>query len=1115
MTLPHAFHFRSTPMRFIRRLMLPALIALLALPYLAAQSSTISGSLSGMVNDPSGAAVPGAMVTARNTATGQTVQSKTNASGQYRFALLTPGNYLVTFSASGFQPIKRRVPVSVGQGTRLNAMLQVTTATQTVTVTSAAPVVQTQNGNISTTYTAQQIAMVPNPGNDLSYIAQTAPGAVMNTQSGYGNFEAYGLPGTSNLFTIDGENDNDPFLNLNNSGATNLLLGQNEIQQATIVNNGYSGEYGHLVGSNINYLTKSGSNAWHGNAVYWWNGRIMNANDYFNNASTPHVARSFDNVNQWAASIGGPIVKNHSFLFVDQEGIRIVLPTSQPVNIPSPAFQTATLANLATTNPAEIPFYNKMFALYNGAAGAKNAANVLPAGGCSSGFSLPGGAPCALQFRSTAGNFTHEWLLAGRYDQILGNADHFFLRLQTDHGVQATYTDPINPIFNAVSNQPEYQGQLNETHTFGPATVNQFIGSFEYYSAIFQPPNLAASLAAFPTDLGFSGGAFQALGGALAAWPQGRNVTQYQFVDDVSHDVGAHNLKFGANFLRDDISDHDFGGLTSGDTFGLETMNDFYNGNATFFAKSFPTSLNEPMKLYSLGGYVQDGWSVTPSLRLTLAIRTDHNSNPVCNHNCFARLITPFNRLGHNSATPYNQIIQTGLAKAFYGYDHWNWQPRFGFAWQPFGTRVGMVLRGGVGLFNDSFPNFIVDSIATNPPLDDTFSVAGVPLAPGVPGNMFSAASAANTAFINGFNSGGSLATLSANPAFVPPSFYSPGLVVRTPRYQEWNLEIEQSLGADSAFSINYVGNHGLHIPVANNGLNAFCPGGCFAGLPAAAPDPRFGTVTQIQSMGVSNYNGVTASFQRRFSAGFQVQANYTYSHALDDVSNGGLLPFNATTDVSILNPQDPFNFKRYNYGNADYDVRHSGTLSYLWEVPFHSYMHWGPSQLWQGWVVSGTLFARSGLPFTVIDTADTGTLAGNNYGGTLFANWLGGHQSTCNVKSTVTPCLSAANFSPAATGFGNQTRNQFRGPNFFDTDLSLVKNTQIPGWEQGQLGIGVTAFNLFNHPNFDLPVNDIANSSQFGTILRTVSVPTSVLGSFLGGDASPRMIQVTARLTF
>ena len=181
---------------------------------------------------------------------------------------------------------------------------------------------------------------MPNPGNDLSYIAQSAPGVVQNTQGGNGNFSAYGLPATSNLFTLNGQNENDPFLNLNNSGATNLLLGNNDVREATVVTNGYSGQYGTLAGANVNYVTKSGSNSFHGNALYWWNGSALNANSFFNNQNG--APKPFDNANQWAASFGGPIKKNKTFFFIDTEGLRFVLPTSTNVRVPSPQFEAAT-----------------------------------------------------------------------------------------------------------------------------------------------------------------------------------------------------------------------------------------------------------------------------------------------------------------------------------------------------------------------------------------------------------------------------------------------------------------------------------------------------------------------------------------------------------------------------------------------------------------------------------------------------------------------------------------------------------------------------------------------------------------------------------------------------
>ena len=184
----------------------------------------------------------------------------TNAAGVYRFSLLAPGNYTVIAGASGFQNISHPVVVTAGQAATLNLQLAVGLASQTVEVTAEAGIVQPQNGDISTTFSNQLVELTPNPGNDLSYVLQTAPGAVMNTQTGYGNSSTFGLPGTSNLFMLNGMTENDPFLNLNNSGASNLLLGLNDVQEVTVVNNGYSTQYGSLAGANVSYVSKSGTN---------------------------------------------------------------------------------------------------------------------------------------------------------------------------------------------------------------------------------------------------------------------------------------------------------------------------------------------------------------------------------------------------------------------------------------------------------------------------------------------------------------------------------------------------------------------------------------------------------------------------------------------------------------------------------------------------------------------------------------------------------------------------------------------------------------------------------------------------------------------------------------
>src|SRR6185312_8678871 len=457
---------------------------------LAVSQSITSGDISGVVTDPSGAVVPNAQVTAVSDATGETHTTTSNGQGVYRFSFLKPGSYTVAATSAGLQAASRKVQVGIGQVATANIGMTLTTASTTVEVTTSA--LQLDNADMSTQFSNQQISLVPNPGNDLSAVAQTAPGAIMNTQGGFGNFSTYGLPGTSNLFTLNGQNDNDPFLNLNNSGATNLLLGINDVQEATVTNNGYSGQYGQLAGSQVNYVSKSGENSFHGNAIYFWNGRVMNANDYLNNlaiAGSPSTPRPFDNVNQWAASFGGPIKKDKTFFFFNYEGLRVIIPTASQVRIPTAEFQAATLANLAGADPAAIPFYQNIFSLYNAVHGSQ-----IGTGNCSTLTVLTLVGPCFNRLQTTQNNFTHEYQMSLRIDQKFSDKDSLFGRVQTDRGVQATFTDPINPAFNTQSTQPEYQGQLSETHLFGSNAVNEFKLSGQWYTAVFDNPNRQAAL---------------------------------------------------------------------------------------------------------------------------------------------------------------------------------------------------------------------------------------------------------------------------------------------------------------------------------------------------------------------------------------------------------------------------------------------------------------------------------------------------------------------------------------------------------------------------------------------------------------------------------------------
>jgi hypothetical protein len=941
----------------------------------------------------------------------------------------------------------------------------------------------------------------------------------------------------------------DPYLNLNNSGATNLALGANELQEATVVNNGYSAQFGRQAGSQINYTTKYGTNSFHGNLAYWWNGSVLNANNWFNNNAG--VKKSRSNSNQWAASLGGPIVKDKTFFFIDTEGLRVVIPTSVQTFIPTPGFQSAILAGLPAAGAASsVPFYQQIFSIYNNARGAAGAVplNALispsdptgcgtlgtpgtnPAGAAV--LAALGGGPCLARFQATPSNQTNEWILAGRVDQVLTQNWRLFGRYRTDHGTQATGTDPLNPIFNTSSNQPQHEGQLNITGAITPNLVNQFIASGSHYSAIFNQDDRAAALAVFPTSLQFFDTNLTSVGGtvqqgtALSTFPQGRNVTQYQFVDDVSWTRGAHTIKFGGNFRRNDISDFFFGVRTAPRSRVFD-INEFVAGNIDQFSQRFPERLSQPIALWTLGWYVQDQWKVLPNLTLDFSARFDHNSNPACQTNCFSRLTGPFTP--GSVATPYNQTIVTGLHNAWPDVETVLFQPRFGFAWSPFGANRNTVIRGGFGIFNDLLPGTLVDTFASvatgpanNPPGVFPVVVNG-PLSPAAPNSAFAQAAATNAAFRSQFAAGGNLASIqTVAPNFSPPDFSSVGVnTVKSPRFQEWNFELQQGLGRQTSFSLNYVGNHGIFLPMFNPWLNSFCdPTSCaagFTGVPVSttAPDQRFGNITELNFSGVSNYHGVTASVQTKFNPHVQLQANYTWSHALDTISNAGVLPFDINQSIQVQ--LDPTSAKRLNYGSADYDIRHNVTAIYILDSGFRP----GKgvvNQILGGWTVSGAFYVHSGRPYTVIDSGEVGVLS--NFVNGTFPGVLtgaipsggGGDQCTTALQ----PCLSSSIFAPVASAVpvapSNQRRNQFRGPGFFDTDLSVLKNFKIT--ESVRFAAGVNFFNLINHPNFANPDNDLA-SPTFGTILATTASPTSPLGSFLGADNSPRLIQLTARVTF
>ena len=1155
-------------MQVSRRFLGVALFCLLSIQALG-QGETTSA-IQGQVSDSSGAVVAAATVTVASHDTGSKRSAKTDGAGRFNFPQLKPGAYTVRVEAQGFQPQEAdNVFSGLGQKQTVNFILRVARSNETVEVSSEAPIINPSNANTSTTLDTPALEDLPNPGGDMTYPLQFASGALINTAgsgndfvggtNGYGNVEFNGLPALSNGYIVDGLETNDPLTNLNSGLSTNLVLGLNSISEVTVNTLSYSVDQGRYGASQVNYVTKSGTNQFHGNLYELWNGSILNATDYFTNA-TPGNHKPRSNVNHFGGSLGGAILHDKLFFFFDSEWVRIALPIVTPTTVPTPAFQQYVLQQLplggtdsvtgSTYAPAPqlVPFYQKMFSLYGKTSGAPLAVLGCPfnSDGTPASGATPSGNGCANRQSISHSSDDHEQVQTARIDYNINTNNTAWFRFQADTGVQAAYTDPINPLFNSISPQPLYSFAAGYTHVFSQNLVNYFNPAFSWYESLFAPSDFQKTLSAFPIVLQGSGAnaPFTTIGGLDNTWLQGRRASRFFINDNVAWSRGSHEIRVGTNVRILRLNDYDFGE----GTVPLVVYTDlpqFIYGVTSTATKTFPTNQNEPFNFLNLDLYAQDTWKVTPNLTWTVGIRDTLNSNPLNPHDQVARLRGSFDSISHDVNQPLNAVIQTHLGNLFSSTPLAILQPRTAIAWQ---FEPNTVLRTGFGLFSDILPGTVADLVGMNPPYVRTFqggllgTVGGAAIAPGAPNSAVDATVAADQRFSSGFANGQlSCASPLANAATcLPPVAISavPNGKLHAPYFMEWSLGIEHQFGTTASMQAQYVGTRAVNQPYLTqvNGYQTVCQG-CFAPFPYLQPtDPRFAAVTQFSTGANSHYNGLQLTATKRLSHGLQGQVNYTWSHCLDTVSNGGFLQFSAG---GILSPL-PGKLAR-DYGACDYDIRHNLTGQYVYQLPIKVQSH-SLGYVLNGWQLSGTMFWHSGVPFSVLSTPYSANGQGIVQGsGAQFANVVPGvplyeHHPVAGVTqpgtiqwlnpdafvSAVDPSTGACNGgdSPQSCQFGNLARNALRGTDFVWSDFYLTK--WFPVTEHVKLRFDTQFFNLFNHPNFGLPSMVLAGipgkaSTQtgFGALTYTTSPPTGLLGVGLGGDSSPRMIAFQLRLEF
>ncbi len=1155
---------------FIPSALIVALAASLLCPACVHAQGETTSAIVGRVADESGSAVARAEVTVMSNETGLRRNVLTNDSGRFQFPQLIPGAYTVRVTARGFQSTQNTgVDAALGNTQTVDFVLHIQAIKQNVTVTEQPPLIDTRNANTSTTFNARGLENLPNPGGDLTYPLQFSAGAVINTAgsgndfvggtNGYGNVEFNGLPALSNGYIVDGLETNDPLTNLNSGLSTNLVLGLNSIAEITVNTLSYAADQGRYGASQVNYVTKSGTNQFHGNLYQLWNGSRFNAADFFTNA-TPGNHKPRSTVNHFGGSLGGPIIHNKLFFFFDSEWVRIALPIVSATTVPSPSFESYVLGQLPkggkdtltkTVYPAQpqlVSFYQKLFSLYRNTNGTPLAVLGCPFNSDGSGAAgtPANGNGCANRQSVSHSSDDREQVQTARIDYNINERNMTWFRFQADTGLQAAYTDPINPLFNAISPQPLYSFASGYTHIFSQNVVNYFNPAFSWYESLFGPANLQQTLSAFPIVLQGSGSTapFTTLGGLDNTWVQGRRATRFFINDNLAWTVGAHEFRFGTNTRILRLNDYDFGEGTV-PTVTYTDLPEFIYGIASTVSRTYPRAASQPFRFLNADFYAQDTWRLRSNLTWTFGLRITHNSNPLNPHNLIARLPGSFAAVSHDANQPLNLAIQTGLGNVFEATPLAILQPRTAVAWE---LHPKTVLRTGFGLFSDLLPGSIADVIGTNPPYVNTFqggllgTVGGVGIAPGVVGSAVDATAAANQAFLAGFRNGALScgSPLASSNACLPPVSITtvPDGKLHAPYFIEWSLALEHQMGNTARVRAQYVGTRAVNQPYTMqvNGYQTVCAG-CFSPFPyEQSRDPRFGAVTQLSTGANSHYNGLQLTAEKRLGHGLQAQINYTWSHCMDTVSNGGFLQFSAGGLLSPL-----FYDLARDRGPCDYDVRHNLTGNYVYQLPIKVHDR-VLGYFLNGWQISGSAFWHSGVPFSVFSAPYTA--GGNgivNGSGPEFASvvpgaplyhrnpipgvtpdgtiqWLNPDAFVSAVDPGTGACVGGNN--PGACQFGNLGRNALRGPDFSWSDFYLTKWFALN--ERLKLRLEAQFFNVFNHPNFALPSVVTAGipghpSTQtgFGAITYATSPPTGLLGVGLGGDSSPRMIAFQARLEF
>jgi hypothetical protein len=1102
----------------VKRGALGLIIAASLLPAsLAAQA--VTGTILGSVTDTTGGVVPGATVTLTNTGTGLTRTLTTDAAGEYTAPSLPTGKYRVVAELAGFKTVTLSdVELGVDQHVRINVRLELGAVSETVTIAASVPLVQTASSELGTTVQEEQIKMLPLNGRNFVNLTRTVPGVVRGIPGanidGAGSlawrasasFSANGQRPRDNNYMLDGVDNNETWLQTVVLFPSVDALDEFKMQTST-----YSAEFGHSLGGVVNLQIKSGSNVVHGSAFEFLRNDAFDANNFFNNrAGRPKPAFS---QHQFGGTSGGPIAKDKTFYFFDYQGYRVSQGQTYLSTVPSAKMRNGDFSELNRIiyDPiTHLPFPGNVIPQDRWDPAAKNILNQLIPAPNTAGI-LGGNGQTINNYLINPTLDRQDNQIDAKVDHSLSSNNRFFVRYsyeKTHRVLPATLPHgDAGFTFGAGDGNIKAQGlALNDTHTFSSNWLNEFRFGWSSVKFFMTPvdylqnpakavgiPGInlndatsAMSQIVFTTTTGGGNGSRNL--GSNGNQPLITNQNDIQFFDNVTHVVGRHTLKAGGSIthrsreiLNADtiVGRFDFNqnltsncaGITSVCTpiansgFDVASFLLGYASNASralFDANTYTEVRPEA------AAYFQDDIRATDRLTVNAGLRWD----------LFVPWVEVDNRQSNFDPTTGKFVVASDdavingvqVGRYLQTYSRKDFGPRFGFAYDVTGTGR-TIIRGGYGIFWNFTPGGTSSSKAQNQPFlqaqafTTTFGTNvhlsdGLPAPPGVHAEA--------------------LPTGSTRSAF--------DINFRDAHAHNFNVNVQRQFGANYMVEAAYSGSRTKDAALKTD-LNQAPP---TVGVtdqnvnrPFARIDPALRTVGTLASRGYVEYNGLLIKFQRRSANHFSFLNSYTFGRAIDlNSDNDGT--------VTLTNIFDP----EYNRGPADYDVRHTLSSNWIYELP------WAAQRAWGGWQVSGILYLRSGLPITITQSQQMlSTGITNNRPNTICDPVLS--------NPTIGQWFNTSCFQQTADAsgtFGNTSRNSVRGPGAFNIDLSLIKNTTI-GRIQTELRAEV--FNVLNHPQFGNP-NGVFGNSAFGTISTMLASPSCATCG-----TTERQVQLAVKVKF